>query len=365
MTPVTIALTGDILPTRPLLAERAAPSPGVEEVLAVLRDHDVAVGNFEMPLTSRGEPREKLLAIRANPYVGRDHAVLGLDVATVANNHSLAYGWEGHVDTKDALVEAGFRPIGAGLTLAEAARPAVVDVAGTRVGVLAFSCLLPTGAAAANGRRGLNPIHVETSYEIDSYYQMEEPGDPSVVTVRTRVRPEDQAFAESCIRRLRRDVDALVVSLHWGFGSGEQLADYQQPLGRALIDAGADVVHGHHPHAVHPVEIYRGKPIFYGLGTLVGQQTFLDASPAVRRLWEAMSPDGCVALLDIEGEECAVRALPTSLNLERLAQPARGEKFERIVERLRRLCAGHGTEVAGDGQQLLFTPAGTASESVL
>lgn len=358
-----LALTGDILPVRPGFAQSASPSAGFRRLVALLRESDVSIGNFEMPLTDRGEPREKLMTIRADPVVGAGLSALGLDVATVANNHSYDYGWEGLQDTIDALARAGTQCIGAGQTLSEAARPAVVDLPGCRVGVLAFTCLIPTGAAAAEGRRGLSPIHVETSYEIDPYYQMEEPGDPSVVTIRTRVRPDDLEFATSLVSRWRDEVDLLVASVHWGFGSGEQLADYQQPLGRALIEAGADVIHGHHPHAIHAVELYRGKPILYGLGTFVGQQTFLDASPAVKRMWAEMSPDGLIALIDVDGDDLSVRGLPTSLSVDRLAEPAEGEALTRIRERLCRLSGRHATEVVTAGSELLFMHGGSAHEA--
>ena len=351
----TLALTGDVLPTRRLLAKGRPACAAAEPVLDVLRSADVAVGNFEMPLTGRGEPKEKLLNIRAEPEVAEDLHMLGFDCLTVANNHSVDYGWVGLSDTMTALRGAGVQTIGAGPTLEEASRPAIIEANGRRVGVVAFSCLLPTGAAAAADRAGLCPIHIETSYEIDSYYQMEEPGDPSVVNIRTRVRDRDLAFAEQCVRRCRAEVDFLVVSIHWGYGSGELLADYQQPLGQALVDAGADIVHGHHPHAVHAVEFYRGKALLYSLGTLIGQQVFLDASEQVKQLWSGMSPDGYVAQLQVDADNgYRLCAIPTTLNADRLPEKATGQAFERICERLRRLSLPHQADViVGEGDMTI------------
>ena len=357
----TVALTGDVLPARRLLADGRPVCAAAEPVLDLLRSADVAIGNFEMPLTRRGEPKEKLLNIRAEPEVADDLHMLGFDCLTVANNHTVDYGWAGLSDTITALRSTGVQTIGAGMTLAEASRPAIIEANGRRVGVLAFSCLLPTGAAAAPDRAGLSPIHVETSYEIDSYYQMEEPGDPSVVKIRTRVRDRDLAFAEECVRRCRAEVDFLVASIHWGFGSGEALADYQQPLGRALLDAGADIVHGHHPHAIHAVEFYRGKAILYSLGTLIGQQIFLDASPQVKQLWSEMSPDGYVASLRVEADgSYRLRATPTILNADRLPERATGPAFERVSERLRRLSAPHQADVVVDDGDMAITPLSVA-----
>ena len=74
---------------------------------------------------------------------------------------------------------------------------------GRRVGIIAFSCLTPTGMAAAPDRPGISALHVETAYEIDPWYQMEEPGDPSVVRIRTRVRDADLAKAERLVSARR------------------------------------------------------------------------------------------------------------------------------------------------------------------
>ena len=360
---LTLALTGDVLPTRRLLADGRPACPAAEPVLELLRSADVAIGNFEMPLTRNGEPKEKLLNIRADPEVADDLPMLGFDCLTVANNHSVDYGWRGLSDTMTALRGAGVQTIGAGESLEVAARPAIIEAKGWRVGVVAFSCLLPTGSAAAPDRAGLSPIHVETSYEIDSYYQMEEPGDPSVVKIRTRVRERDLAFAEQCVRQCRAKVDFLVASVHWGYGSGELLADYQQPLGRALIDAGADIVHGHHPHAVHAVEFYGGKAILYSLGTLIGQQTFLDASEQVKQLWAGMSPDGYVASLQVEADgSYRLRATPTTLNADRMPERTDGSAFERVSERLRRLSLPHQADVIVGKDDLAILPLITGGQ---
>ncbi len=102
------------------------------------------------------------------------------------------------------------------------------------------------------------------------------------------------------MKRLRAECDLLIVSIHWGFGSGETLAEYQAPLGAALIDAGADIVHGHHPHAIHAIGAHRGKPILFGLGTFMAQQFFLNSGPAAAAMRAGMSPDGYIALVDVE-----------------------------------------------------------------
>ena len=242
-------------------------------------------------------------------------------------------------------------------TSEEASSPIIREVAGRRVGVIAFSCLTPTGMGAGPNRPGISALHVETAYEIDPWYQMEEPGDPSVVTIRTRVREADRLRAEAIVRQARGSCDLLVVTMHWGYGSGEVLAEYQRPLAEALIEAGADVIHGHHPHAVHPVGFYRGKPILYGLGTFIGQQVFLPAPQTVQALWAGMSPDGAVAELHFtEGSVAEVILHPTTLNDDRLPVLARGSVFDRIANRLARLSTPYGASVTRRDGGLVAAP---------
>ena len=356
MAAIDIVLSGDILPTRRLIDPPPAPAAIYETVRAA----DLAIGNFEMSCSERGTRVQKLLNIRAPATTAADAPVLGFDVLTLANNHAVDYGWEALADTRDSLVRGGIAVVGVGETRSEAARPSFHDAGGIRVGVIAFSCLTPTGMSASDERPGLSPIHVRTAYEIDPWYQMEEPGDPSVLRVRTEVAADDLGFATGAVRAAKAGCDFLVVTIHWGFGSGEDLAEYQLPLARALIDAGADVIHGHHPHAIHGIGFHAGKPIFFSAGTFIGQQVFLDAAPQVQALWAAMSPDGYLARLRVAGGKTeSIALLPTTLDAARLPVRAEGEVSDRIFERLARLSAPLGAIVERTPEGMAVRPAST------
>jgi poly-gamma-glutamate synthesis protein (capsule biosynthesis protein) len=123
-----------------------------------------------------------------------------------------------------------------------------------------------------------------------------------------------------------------------------------------LIEAGADVIHGHHPHAVHPVGFHEGKPILYGLGTLVGQQVFLPAPASVQVLWAGMSPDGVLAELRLGDGEADLSLIPTTLDADRMPIQAQAEVFERIAARLARLSPPFGAAVIRDGNILRVAP---------
>lgn len=340
--PLTIALAGDVIPARSL----TPASESAEKVYALVGSADIAIGNLEMALTNESTPVAKMITRRASPELARDVYMLGFDVLSVANNHTIDFGWPGLLETQSALAGGGVRAIGGGLTRREAAAPIIERVAGRRIGVIAFSCLAPAGMDATDDRPGIASIRIDTAYEVDAARQMEEPGDPSAVKIRTHPQAGDLAFAIDAVKRLRAECDLLIVSIHWGFGSGETLAEYQAPLGAALIDAGADIIHGHHPHAVHAIGAHRGRPILFGLGTFLAQQFFLNSGPVAAAMRAGMSPDGYIALIDCESDnKLVVRVVPTTLDGNYAPTLAVGADFERIAKRLSRLSTAFGVTI--------------------
>lgn len=348
---VSIVAVGDLVPSRPLFPGGQPGSAGFSETVDLIQHADLAFGDLEMPLSHRGVPREKLITFRTSPASASDLRRVGFDVLSLANNHSLDYGYEALLDTVQALEAQQIRCIGAGKDLPEAIEPVIVEVKGLRIGFIAFSSLLPTGAAASAERAGLAPVHVRIAYEVNPYSEMEEPGVPPVV--RTWTDETDRRLAEDCIRRLRSQVDFLVVSIHWGYGSGEELAEYQQPLGRTLIDAGADVIFGNHVHAIHGIEVYNGKAILYSPGNFIAQQPREGASDIALAIYSEMSPDGYAAWLDVAPTRTySVRIVPTSTNSDGLPEVARGDVLRRIAERLQRLSSKLGTDIQVHGDEI-------------
>ncbi|KRB36629.1 CapA family protein [Microbacterium sp. Root180] len=306
---VRIVATGDIVLTKS--SEDCRDDPRVGALQRMLQSADVVLSSVELPFSDLGHPSDRVLNFRARPELVRELVPYGLTVATLANNHSSDYGWVALDDTRRRLEGAGIRAIGAGADRDAAERPLVLEVNGKRIGFVPRTCLIPLGAAAGPERPGVAAVHIETAWEVNGEYQLEEPGVPP--RIRTTPRAEDRSRLLEDVRALARDVDVVIVSIHWGWGFGTDMAEYQRPLAHELIEAGAGAVLGHHAHAPQGVELYRGAPIVYSPGNFIAQQPRdpEHATPEVIAIYEAFSPDAYVSVIDIdEAGEVALRIVP-------------------------------------------------------
>ncbi|MFF5260349.1 CapA family protein [Actinomadura viridis] len=351
MTSLLIA-TGDIVLTKSL---REVPEdPGLAALQEVLGASPCVLSSVELPFSDLGHPSDRILNFRARPELVHELPAFNLTVATLANNHSSDYGWEALSDTVRSLRAAGVTPIGAGEDLEAAQEPAILDIAGRRVGIIAWSCLLPLGAAAGPAKPGISPVHVDTEWVVNGEFQLEEPGVPPVI--RTRVRAEDHERVMGRVRDLRDRVDILVATVHWGFGFGSARAEYQRVFGHALVDAGADLVLGHHVHAPQGVEVYRGKVIVYSPGNFVAQQPRENVTPEIQAIYDAFSRDAFVTAVDLDGEGrprvSLVPIMTSEHGLPVLAGPA---DARRIAARIAHESADLDTVVSFDGTRVNVT----------
>jgi poly-gamma-glutamate synthesis protein (capsule biosynthesis protein) len=236
--PIRITLVGDIMlgGSADEFMQRHGHDYAFAGVAGELARADVLFGNLEGPLTDGGEPApDKKYRFRTPPSkVAPALARAGFDVVSLANNHTLDYGATGLFDTETALFDAGIRAVGAGRDLEAARRATIVERDGHRVGFLAYSNTFPESFWAAPDRPGTAFGH--------------------------------RAHVEADVRALRPRVDTVVVSFHWGREATTDLRPYQPMLARAAIDAGADIVAGHHPHVLQGVERHGDGIIFYSLG---------------------------------------------------------------------------------------------------
>ncbi len=263
-----IALVGDIF-----IQETLPQTPELAGIRGCLGEADIAFGNLEAPVSERGEPTDKWINMRMPPALLDDVVALGFDIVTLANNHMWDFGEVAFRDTLSHLGERELGHVGAGENLDAAWRAEIVSLGETKVAFLGATSTLGPGSAAAANRPGVAPIRVSEAYHIDASASIEQPG--SAPYVHTRAWRDDLERAIAAVQAAREQAEFVVLALHWGvppfwrprFQDG--LADYQVEVGHALIDAGADLIVGHHPHSLQAVEAYRGKPIFYSLGNFV------------------------------------------------------------------------------------------------
>jgi poly-gamma-glutamate synthesis protein (capsule biosynthesis protein) len=347
-----LAAVGDVVLTRSFTA-RDDVDPGFLSMLELVANSDLAFANLETVLSRAGYPREKIITLRADPKLADDLKQMHFDVLSLANNHTVDFGEDSLLATIELLEGNGIRTVGGGKDLAAALAPVVLTANGASVAFLAATCLLPVGSAASAERPGLAPIHIHTTLEVDPYLQMEEPGHSPLV----HTTPDAADLARLCdeVTRAKSAAQFVVVSVHMGFGFGEALAEYQPIVGRALIDAGADVVLGNHVHAIHGIETYRGKAILYSPGNFVAQQPREGQPPEVLAIYQQMSDDAYLAMIDVSANGgYQVRLTPTIVNSEGLPVRAEAEAFDRIAHRITRLSAKLETTCRVDGDAVVI-----------
>lgn len=344
----TVSLVGDVMIRRPFAQSGRGAAPGFQAAVAAMEETDLAVANLEMPLSRRGSRVPKHSHLRSDPAVIQDVKAMGVNAVTLANNHMYDYGPDALHDTVAACREAGIACCGAGADLEAALAPARLRAGGNPVALLSVASTLPIESAARDGKPGIAPIEVGWSYEPDVNLTVEQPGTmPRVHTCASRA---DQETVCARIATLRAEGDAVIVAIHWGVPeywmspSQGWLAEYQQPLGRALIDAGAQIVLGHHSHSLHPVEVYRGRPIFYSVGN------FLFEDPR-----DFMAPESVIVQVAL-GPEYTVTLVPAVLDAQGFPQLAAGETARHVLGLLAELSAPFGThfEIEGDRGRLVL-----------
>lgn len=214
------------------------------ETADFLAQADLTFANLENPISDRGQNQGSQYSFRADPRTVEGLTFAGFDVVSIANNHILDWGAEALADTVSVLRVNGIEPVGAGQNYEEANGSVIKEVNATKIAFLAYTNLYPEALEATSGRAGVS--------DFDS--------------------------AKKKIAEAKEAADIVVVSLHWGDEYETRSNGLQQTIGRVLVDAGADLVVGHHPHVVQEIEPYKNGWIVYSLGNFVFDQGFSQAT---------------------------------------------------------------------------------------
>lgn len=234
-----------------------------KHVRHTLQSADLVFANLECCLYDLPESAQE----RRGFYTSPRHASVLREagVQAVGNANNVNIGHEAVMSSLAALHAAGLPSVGAGAN-ADAARAPLIQVRdGVRYGFLQRTAVYwPDNHEATSHHAGVAIIKGNTAYrpQLESQAARTRPGVPPEIL--TWACPQSLAQYEADIAALRGQVDVLVASLHWGYR--REVLQYQREYAHAAINAGADIVLGHGPHVILPVELHHGKPILYGSG---------------------------------------------------------------------------------------------------
>jgi len=237
----------------------------LEHVGPVLRQADFAMASCDQCFSDLGDNPNGYWPIHygAPPHKADMLTAIvaaGLNVLNFGNNHSLDWGYEAMEDCVARCSAEDVYSFGYGSSLSQAREPLILEKNGLRIGNLAYCSVGPEGYAATDTRPGHVPLRAYTHYE----QWNPQPGTPPLI--HTFADRNDLSAMVADISALRDKVDVITVSHHWGVHFiPELIADYQFEVAHAAIDAGADVIFGNHPHMPKGIELYKGKPVFYGM----------------------------------------------------------------------------------------------------
>jgi len=291
---ITIHAVGDVSPARDRGEFLLAPTA------SVLSKADIGFCQLENPFSEKklartgtsGYPldkdREPSSWDDQLPCSPADAAALvnaGFKVCSFASNRCFRMGQEGFLNTLDVLREKNLHVIGAGRDISEARRPALLNVKNTKIAFLGYNSIVAPGSEAQVDKPGCAPVRVSTTYEQVDW----QPGTPPrIITV---AHEQDLAAMIEDIRTAKQQADLVLVSFHWGVHLiPAVIATYQYEVGHAAIDAGADLILGHHPHILKGIEVYKGKPIFFSIGNFAFESWTGHASPEGKALYK-VKPD--------------------------------------------------------------------------
>ena len=319
----TLAFVGDVMLGRGISALVPARRPAEfwGDTLPLLRSADAVVANLECPITAHGSRWRhtwKAFRFRADPRAVDLLRSANVRCVNLANNHILDYEESGLRDTLRHLDAAGIARVGAGRNSIEAARPAIFEAAGHKIGVLGLTDNVPEFSAG--------------------------PHDPGTNFMRIRPDHVTLTLLDLLVRDLRRaGADIVVLSVHWGPNLRPWPPARFRDFARAVLDLGVDVVHGHSAHLFQGVEAAGSGLILYDTGD------FLDdywVFPGIR------TDHSFVFLVEIaDGRLRHLRMVPVALdrNSVRLAN---GAESSAIRRRMGRRCRALGTPVVDNSDGL-------------
>jgi hypothetical protein len=263
---VSFAVGGDVIPHEPVRAAAEAAGGGVEgwgsllaDVSDVFKGADFGFVNLETPVAPAHSKGSKPFMFDAPVALPEALKANGIKIVSFANNHVMDQGWAGFAETRDHLKEIGLQFAGSGDTAGQTWQPLVVESNGIKVGWLGMTRWL-------NGNR--NPDKDDQPHVNFFPYPGESGGAPGA----------DESQVLAAVKAAKAQCDMLVISIHWGTEYAPAPRPEDVEIAHKMLDAGASVIVGHHPHVLQPIETYttndgRMAVIFYSLGNFLSNQS--------------------------------------------------------------------------------------------
>jgi poly-gamma-glutamate capsule biosynthesis protein CapA/YwtB (metallophosphatase superfamily) len=318
---MTLLFVGDVMLGRLVNASLKEKSPAYPwgDTLSLFHHADVRLCNLECAISDWGTPwsaTPKAFYFRSDAKNIRTLSVAHIDAVSLANNHSLDFDYEGLFQTMSNLDAAGIRYAGAGTTITEAAEPAIWEIKGKKLGLIAFT-------------------DNESGWEATE----EQPG---ILYVPIELKDKRAVKLLDLVSNTKAMVDFLVVSAHWGPNWGSIPPAEHIPFAHVLIDAGADVIFGHSGHVVRGIELYREKPILYCTGDFIDDY----AVDEIER-----NDQGFIFVVETDGQTLSRLLLYPTVIEAFQARRAKHNERDAIVARMQRLCMELNTPTTWDEQE--------------
>ena len=259
---------------------RDNPVSAFKYVLPTFQEADFKMCNMEGALAGKSkDPKLPDIPHKENwthsePDMVEAFVEANIDAVSLANN--VHYPWKALMKSIEVLDENNIKHAGGGENLDSAHESVILQKRGTKIGFLAYACtVFPFQHAATENIPGIASMRIHTYYEPPHKY--DKPGTPpEIITIPYENELERM---QQDINRLKKEVDIVIVSYHWGRTQHTELIDYQPQVAHAAIDAGADVIMGHGNHLLGAIEVWKSKPIFYSLGNMAFDWAASDGRP--------------------------------------------------------------------------------------
>ncbi|MBS4198473.1 CapA family protein [Bacillus sp. FJAT-49732] len=240
----TATMAGDVMMGRNVeyVTNRYGQDYLFRYVKPYLESSDYVVSNFEHPVVLQDgyTKAEKYIHLKTSKESVETLKNLNFSAVTIANNHLKDYGKRGLVDTLNTFKEVGLDAVGAGLDLEDSKKISYQTKNNVKVALLGFTDSFTKGARALELRSG--------------------------------VLAADPEIFLPLINEAKMNADLVIVNVHWGQEYDNEAHPRQKEIAKAMVDAGADIIVGHHPHVLSSVEVYKNSVIFYSLGNFVFDQ---------------------------------------------------------------------------------------------